>query len=157
VNSGNSGQESNISIIDVLNAVSTLKHNKCDGNKGIMSEHVIYACDDLSVHLSMLFSSLIVHGAVSDDFSVSTMVPIPKSRTTGITSSSNYRAIALSSIFAKLFDRILLDRYSDIINTSHLQFGFRKKHSTTMCSLVLKEALEYYNSSRGTVCFAERL
>ena len=25
------------------------------------------------------------------------------------------------------------------------------KHSTTICSLVLKEALEYYNSNRGTV------
>ena len=105
VNSDNLAQESNISITDVLNAVSTLKHNKSDGNKGEMSEHVIYACDDLSVHLSMLFSSLLVHGAVTDDFSVSTMVPIPKSKC--ITSSSNYRAITLSSIFAKLFDRIL--------------------------------------------------
>ena len=61
VNSDNSAQESNISVTDVLNAVSrpTLKHNKSDGNKGVMSEHVIYACDDLSVHLSMLFSSLL--------------------------------------------------------------------------------------------------
>ena len=137
------------SMPDVLNAVSTLKHNKSDGNKGEMSEHVIYACDDLSVHLSMLFSSLLVHGAVTDDFSVSTMVPIPKSKC--ITLSSNYRAITLSSIFAKLFDRILLDRHSNIVNTSHLHFGFKKKHSTTMCSLVLKEAMEYYNSNRGTV------
>ena len=112
------------SMPDVLNAVSTLKHNKSDGNKGEMSEHVIYACDDLSVHLSMLFSSLLVHGALTDDFSVSTMVPIPKSKC--ITSSSNYHAITLSSIFAKLFDRILLDRYSNIVNTSHLQFGFKK-------------------------------
>jgi len=86
----------------------------------------------------MLFSSLLVHDAVTDDFSVSSMVPIPKSRT-GVASSSNYRAITLSSIFAKLFDRILLDRYSDIINTSHLQFGFKKKNSTKMCLLLLKK------------------
>ena len=26
-----------------------------------------------------------------------------------------------------------------------------KKHSTTMCSFVLTEALEYYNSNRGSV------
>jgi len=53
VNSGNSGQESNISIIDVLNAVSTLKHNKGDGdgNKGIMSQHVIYAGPSIYVVL----------------------------------------------------------------------------------------------------------
>jgi len=123
VNSDNLAQESNISITDVLNAVSILKHNKSDGNKGLMSKHVIYVCGDLSVHLSMLFSSLLVHGSVTDDFSVSTMVPIPKSKC--ITSSSNYRAISLSSISAKLFDRILLDRYSNIVNTSQLQFGFK--------------------------------
>jgi len=123
---------SNVSCIDVLDVVTTLKHRKSNGNKGVMTDHVIHAGDDLSVHLSMLFSSLLVHGAVTDDFSDSSMVPIPKSRT-GVASPSNYRAITLSSIFAKLFDRILLDRYSDIINTSHLHFGFKKKNSTTMC------------------------
>ena len=82
-----------------------------------------------------------MHGAVTDDFSVSTMVHIPKSKY--ITLSSHYRAITLSSIFAKLFDRILLDRYSNIVNTSHLQFGLKKKQSIIMCSIVLKEALEY--------------
>jgi len=46
-----------------------------------------------------MFSSMVMHGAVSsDDFSVSTMVPIPKYKTAGITSSSNYRAITMSSI-----------------------------------------------------------
>jgi len=101
----------------------------------------------------MLFSSLLVHGAVTADLFVSSMVPIPKSRINWrclVIKLSCYR-LTLSSIFAKLFDRILLDRCSDIINTSHLQFGFKKKNSTTMCSFVLKEALEYYNTNRGTV------
>jgi len=33
---------------------------------------------------------------------------------------------------------------------SQLQFGFKKKHSMTMCSLVLIETIDYYRSSRGT-------
>ena len=37
------------------------------------------------------------------------------------------------------------------IMTSHLQFGFKKGHSTTMCSLVVKETIEYYNAHRSTV------
>jgi len=90
VNSNNSVHECNISYADVVKAACTLKSNKSDGNSGMMSDHIINACDDLFVHNSLLFSSLIVHGAVPDDFSVSTMVPIPKSKTTGITSSSNY-------------------------------------------------------------------
>jgi len=79
------------------------------------------------------------------------MVPVLKSKTAGITSSSNYCFIILSSIFAKLFDRIILIRYADLIDTSHLQFGFKKKHSTTMCSFVLNESINYYNLNRGTV------
>lgn len=55
------------------------------------------------------------------------------------TSTTNYRAITLSSILGKLFDRIVLTRYSDILATSQLQFGFKKQHSTAMCSMILKE------------------
>jgi len=38
-----------------------------------------------------------------------------------------------------------------MIDTSHLQFGFKKKHSTTMCLFVLNEAIDYYNLNRETV------
>ena len=41
--------------------------------------------------------------------------------------SANYRGIALSSVFGKIFDRIVLNRYADELSTSKQQFGFRKK------------------------------
>ena len=91
-------------VILGLVAVHTLKHNKRDGYSSIISDHVINACDELAVHLSLLLSSLIVHGTVTDDLSCSSMIPIPKGRNSSTTSSSNYRAITLSSIFGKLFD-----------------------------------------------------
>ena len=87
----------------------------------------------------------------SDDLLVSTIVLIPKGKTGNRTASSNYRAIALSSIFGKIFDKIVISRYSDAIATSHLQFGFKKGHSTTMCSLVVKETIEYYNAHQSNV------
>ena len=34
--------------------------------------------------------------------------------------------------------------------TSELQFGFKAKHSTTMCSMILKETLAYYSADGGT-------
>jgi len=88
---------------------------------------------------------------VTDDLSCSSMIPIPKGRNSSTTSSSNYRAITLSSIFGKLFDYVVLNRYGDLIGTSHLQFGFKKKHSATMCSLILKETIEYYNCNSSSV------
>jgi len=30
-----------------------------------------------------------------------------------------------------------------------MQFGFRRKHSTNMCTMVLKETLTYYNNDGG--------
>ena len=45
---------------------------------------------------------------------------------------------------AKLFDLIFLDKFSDTLCTSELQFGFKAENSTTMCSMVLKESLAYY-------------
>ena len=53
---------------------------------------------------------MIVHGIVFDDLLVSFVIPIPKSKNID---SANYRGIALSSIFRKLFDRIVLRRYTD--------------------------------------------
>lgn len=79
------------------------------------------------------------------------MIPIPKGKNNrNCTTSANYRPITLSSVLGKLFDRILLNRYADSLTTSHLQFGFKKRHSTAMCSMVLKETIEYYRSNRGT-------
>ena len=63
---------------------------------------------------------MIVHGIVFDDLLVSFVVPIPKSKNINCTDSANYHGIvssivqyALSSIFGKLFDRIVLSRYTD--------------------------------------------
>jgi len=46
-----------ITCSEILEAVHTLKHNKRDGYSSIISDHVINACDELAVHLSLLFSS----------------------------------------------------------------------------------------------------
>jgi len=114
------GQDSTINFYDVRNAVQGLKCGKCDGFSGLMSDHIINACDELFVHISLLLSGLLVHGTVPYDLLVSTIVPIPKGKTANRTALSNYRAIALSSIFEKVFDRIVLDQYCDAIKTSHL-------------------------------------
>ena len=55
------------------------------------------------------------------------------------TDSSNYCGIALSSIFGKVFHRIVINRYYDVLASSALQFSFKKRHSISMCTLVMKE------------------
>jgi len=64
--------------------------------------------------------------------------------------SANFRGIALSSTFVKIFDHIVLQKYHDYFFTSELQFGFKAKHSTHKCTMILKETLQYYNSSNSS-------
>ena len=71
-------------------------------------DHFIFACKELAVYLSFLFSALLVHGHVPSDTLVSRLIPIPKGKNTNITNSANYRAIALSSVFVKVFDVIFM-------------------------------------------------
>ena len=93
---------------EVRSAVKDLKCNKRDGYSGLSTDYVISACDELFIHIACRFSSLVVHGAVTDDVSFSTLLPIPKGKNANGTVSSNYRAIALSSLFGKIFDRIVM-------------------------------------------------
>ena len=52
----------------------------------------------ISVHVVFLLSGILVHGYVSDDLSVSTIIPIPKLEKSNAFDSANYRRIALSFV-----------------------------------------------------------
>jgi len=132
-----------ISCSDVYNAISKLAPHKNDGKYELLSDHFIQAGADLSVHIGFLLSATISHGTVPTDFSVNTILPIPKVKNAGVSSSDNFRGIALSSIFVKLYDHIVINRFHDKVCTSELQFGFKNNSSTHMCTMVLKETLSY--------------
>jgi len=100
-------------------------------------------------HFTVVSANLI-HGVAPDYMYSSTIIPIPKGKHANVTDSSNYRGIALSSIFGKVFDLFFLDKYSDCLCTSELQFGFKAGHFTDMCSMVLKETLAYYVVDGGS-------
>ena len=80
---------------------------------------------------------------------MSTVIPIPKGRNVNLSDSS--RKIALSSIYGKNFDQIILSRYADKLCTSDLQFGFKRNRLTNMCIMVLKEAISYYINNDSSV------
>jgi len=136
-------EECVVSFNDVVEAVNSLKHGKNDGFTGLSTDHVINGCDELFVYVSLLFSLMLVHGFAFDDLLVSSIVPILKGKTVLCSDSSNYRGIALSSIFGKVFDRIVINRYYDILALSALQFGFKNATLQPLYTLVMKETLCY--------------
>jgi len=74
----------------VDNAVARLHEGKSDGYKGLTSEHLKLACDDLYIYTAMLFPSMTVHGFVPGDFQASTIIPIPKGKNANLTGLCNY-------------------------------------------------------------------
>lgn len=144
-------------IGELKEAVKHMKRGKNDGCSQLVSDHLINANDDLLAHISCLFSTFSVHGAVPVNFHSSVILPIPKNRNANATSSNNYRGIALSSLLGKMLDFIILNRYRDILSSCEYQFGFKRNSSTNLCTMVLKEAINYYNYNNNIVfcCFLD--
>ena len=62
----------------------------------------------LNVYISLLFTCMLTHGMPPSGLLLSTIVPIHKNKRGNLSDSSNYIAIALSSLLCKLFDTIII-------------------------------------------------
>ena len=65
--------------------------------------------------------------------------------------SNNYRGISLFNAICKVFDYVIIYLCSDFLNTSDMQFGFKPKHSTVLCSVIYKELIDNYNRNGSNV------
>jgi hypothetical protein len=146
-----------VSKDDVTKAIKLLNARKSDGDKGLMSDHVMLSCDLFKDLLAQLITSIITHGYQPRDILLGTIVSIPKDNRGNMCQSTNYRGITLCNALSKVIDIILLHKYAGIFNTSDMQYSFKRQHSTVMCSLVLKEVINYYlnNNSEVYGCFID--
>ncbi len=101
----------------------------------------------------MLATAMTFHGYNAEQLLLGTIVSLPKDLRGNICDSSNYRGICLSSCINKMLEWIMIDRYNEKFQTSDLQFSFKSEHSTSMCSLTLKEVVTYFRN-RGSKVFA---
>ena len=65
-----------------------------------------------------------------------------------VSDSTNYRAIALSSQLAKLVDKKILHKYSDVFTTSDM---LKEHSSTTKCTFALTETVNYFRKNKSNV------
>ena len=140
-----------INTNDVATGIKLLKHNKSDGNEGLMSNHFIFGSTLLFEKIARLCTAMLCHGYAAPNLRLSTIIPIVKNKKSSINDSDNYRGIALSSILSKLIDIIIIKKQSNHLDTSDLQFGFKEKSSTVQCSFVAKEVINYYCRNEGNV------
>ena len=137
--------------INVVNAIRSLCAGKSDGVDDICSDNLKHATDRFIDNIVSLFNSILSHGCVPISFLSSTIIPIPKNPRLDLKNSENYKAIALSSVFGKFFDKIVIEKQVEQLGTSELQFGYKTNSSTVICSTALTETIEYYVSRKTPV------
>ena len=144
-------EDVNVTISDVSKALTKLNHGKRDGTLGTYSDHFINCSDTMKILITKLINAMIVHGFTPNDLLEAVVVSIPKDLRGNLCADDNYRGIALCSALCKVIDLIFMDKYSDLIITSDLQFAYKENHSTNMCTTVLKEVCSYYVSNNSDV------
>ena len=114
----------------IKEAASHLKSNKSDPTCTFSSDCIKNAPNILFQHLSVVIQSFLIHGHVTLFLLVATLVPIIKDKLGSVSSSKNYRSIALSSQILKLFYWVVLLLDGESLGVGQLQFAYQPGAST---------------------------
>jgi hypothetical protein len=143
--------------LEVKEAIHKLKKGKSVGMDTLNSEHFIYASDKIYVYLCILFNTMLCHGYVPSKLMDTMLISLVKDKKGNVTDSDNYRPIALTCAASKIFEILILYKYSAYLKTGDQQFGFKELHSTDLCVFVLKEVVSFYSNLSSPVyaCFID--
>lgn len=150
-----------ISAEEVQAAVRLGKKGKAAGEDGISYEHIQYGGETLIRILANLFTAMLKLSYAPDDMKKGIIITLFKGGNKRKDDPENYRAITLSSVILKLFERVLLTRiqmFSNLATPIHpLQGGFQKGLGCLMTSFMLRESIYFAkeNHSRLYVCFLD--
>ena len=117
-------------------------------------EHILNGCPELLAHFHILFNGMIQHGFVPTEFLKGTVTPIIKDPQGDVSDLSNYRGITLSCLPAKMFEFAIQLKTSHLLGTDELQFGFKRKTSTSHALYTLKSTIDHFNKNGSTVYVA---
>ena len=80
-----------------------------------------------------------------------TIVSIPRDVKSSLSSADNYRGISLFNSIAKVFDYVIIELFGGSLQTTDMQFAYKAKHSTTLCTMVYLETLHHYVNNGSNV------
>ena len=142
-----------LSWSDMIDIASKIKVGKATA--GIVKpQHFIYGGPRLLQHFQILFNSMLQHGFVPTEFLKGTISPIIKDSQGDASDPSNYRGITLSSLPSKLFEFAIQLKTSHLLITDDLQFGFKRRTSTSHAIYCLKSTIDHFVSHNSRVYVA---
>ena len=87
------------------------------------------------------------------NFAVLLWCLIVKNKSGDLNSPDNYRGIALSSVFGKLLENVILQKFSTCWATSDQQFGFKRVRDAMFCPFSLRETVLHFLENGNEVVF----
>ena len=101
---------------EIDKAIKGLNNYKAPGfDYNITAEAIKYSGDELAVRLLKLVNVIMNHSKPPSDWTKNLIVPLPKKG--DLTKITNYREISLMSIAAKLYNKLLVNRIRDKLDT----------------------------------------
>ena len=128
----------------VKEAASMMKADKSDVTGGFSADAILNAPDSLFYHLAAVYRSWLIHGSVTATLLACAFLPLLKNSLKDPADTGSYRAIAGSSIMLKLFDKVVLLLWGHLLASDSLQFGYKVGTSTTQCSWLVCEVVNYF-------------
>ena len=155
--------QQNIKFVEKINSgvlklsARKLKPGKTDPVLNVTSDFLVHAPDIVFQLLALCLKSYLIHAHVSDFLLISMLIPIIKNKLGDITSSNNYRSIAISSLIMKLFDIVIITLFKENLFFDDLQFGYQSEVSTSMCTWLATETISYFtrNGSEVFTCLMD--
>ncbi len=132
-----------ITINEVLQAIKQLKNGKSSGLDYVITPEVLkYSGDWVTNQLCNICNEILENQKTPKQFNTNIIIPIPKKGDK--TLMTNYRGISLMSVAAKTYNRILLKRIREPLDSILRinQVGFRKGRSCIDQIHVLRRLLE---------------
>ena len=142
----------------VKEATDHLNNNKSDPVYDFSSDCLKNGPDVLYLHLSLILKSFLIHSHVSLHLLLAILVPIVKDKLGDISSSKNYRSIAISSLILKIFDWLVIILFGTTLSLDSLQFSYQAGCSAAMCTWLAVETIDYFVRNGGEVftCQADK-
>ena len=127
----------------VKEAVTKLKPKKTDVTGSYVSDALKNVPDLLYDLLAMHFRSWLVHGRITPSLLACSFLPLLKSSLKDSSDPGSYRAIAGSSLILKVFEMVVILLWGSHLSSDSLQFGYKAKTSTTHCTWLVSEVIQY--------------
>ena len=105
----------NFTVEEVIFACSMLKPNKKDADLSLNSLSIIDDSHNFYVALCLIINIVIVHGYTPLAWQAGTIIPLLKSGSLDKSLYTSYRPITLSSLFSKIVDLLIVNRYNDVL------------------------------------------